>query len=88
MINSAALIYFDDINDDEDDVFHFKYIVMQANQTKGFQLLEKAAFAETAFCRPNEIPDEKSLFRHPPQISSFCAVLRRQWQRLFKTRLL
>jgi len=38
MINRAALIYFlDDINDDEDDVFHFKYIVMQANQTKGFR---------------------------------------------------
>jgi len=37
MINRAALIYFDDINDDEDDVFHFKYIVNQANQTKGFR---------------------------------------------------
>ena len=37
MINRAALICFDDINDDEDDVFHFKYIVMQANQTKGFR---------------------------------------------------
>ena len=52
------------------------------------ELLEKAALAETAFCRPNEIPDEKSLFRHPPQISIFFAVLRQQWQRLFKTRLL
>ena len=37
MINRAALICFDDINDNDDDVFHFKYIVMQANQTKGFR---------------------------------------------------
>ena len=31
MINRAALICIDDINDDEDDMFHSKYIVMQAN---------------------------------------------------------
>jgi len=37
MINRAALICFHDINGNEDDVFHFKYIVMQANQTKGFR---------------------------------------------------
>ena len=37
MINRAALICCDDINDDEVDMFHFKYIVMQANQTKGFR---------------------------------------------------
>jgi len=37
MINRAALICFDDINDYEDDVLHFKYIVMPANQTKGFR---------------------------------------------------